>query len=72
MDSFPDVVAMTDEQLKDFIHSLVREADVLGGPNHASPDDPFHAYRRRVLVGKSTIARAELDRRWGERGRSGD
>jgi hypothetical protein len=69
---FPDVVAMTDEHLNAFIQTLVREADVLGAAISAPVDDPSLAYQHRVLCGKLTIARAEMQRRLRERGHGGN
>ena len=46
-DTFPDLGALTDEELKDLIQSLTEEETEI-------------SYRRRILHGKIDILRAEL------------
>ena len=47
MDTFPDLGALSDEELKDLIHQLTEEEQEV-------------SYRRRMLHGKIDILRAEL------------
>jgi hypothetical protein len=47
MDTFPDLGALTDQELKDLIQSLTEEEHEV-------------SYRRRILHGKIDILRAEL------------
>ena len=47
MDTFPDLGALTDPELKDLIHQL-------------SEEEVEISYRRRILHGKIDILRAEL------------
>ena len=47
MDTFPDLGALTDQELKDLIRSLTEEEHEV-------------SYRRRILHGKIDILRAEL------------
>ena len=47
MDSFPDLGALSDAELKDLIHELTEEEQEV-------------SYRRRILHGKIDILRAEL------------
>jgi hypothetical protein len=65
LDTFPDLGALTDEELKDLIRQLTEEEQEV-------------SYRRRILHGKIDILRAELvnrlrgDRVEGEALISGD
>jgi hypothetical protein len=47
LDSFPDLGALSDAELKDLIHELTEEEQEV-------------SYRRRILHGKIDILRAEL------------
>ena len=47
MDTFPDLGALTDQELKDLIQELTEEEQEI-------------SYRRRILHGKIDILRAEL------------
>ena len=47
MDTFPDLGALSDQELKDLIQQLTEEEDEV-------------SYRRRILHGKIDILRAEL------------
>jgi hypothetical protein len=47
LDTFPDLGALSDQELKDLIHELTEEEQEV-------------SYRRRILHGKIDILRAEL------------
>ena len=47
MDTFPDLEALSDQELKDLIHELTEEEQEI-------------SYRRRILHGQIDILRAEL------------
>jgi hypothetical protein len=58
-DTFPDLSALTDQELKDLIHQLSSEEEEV-------------SYRRRLLHGKIDILRAELVTRLRGRHASGE
>lgn len=58
-ETFPDLGALSDEELKQLIESLTEEEQEV-------------SYRRRILHGKIDILRAELVNRLRERHQSGD
>jgi hypothetical protein len=59
MDTFPDLGALTDEELKDLIQQLTEEEMEV-------------SYRRRILHGKIDILRAELVNRLRRKHDSGE
>jgi hypothetical protein len=59
MDTFPDLGALTDEELKDLIEDLTKEEQEV-------------SYRRRILHGKIDILRAELVNRLRKRREEGE
>lgn len=59
MDTFPDLGALTDPELKDLIHQL-------------SEEEVEISYRRRILHGKIDILRAELVNRLRKKHEGGE
>jgi hypothetical protein len=59
MDSFPDLGALTDEELKDLIRQATEEEQEV-------------SYRRRILHGKIDILRAELVNRLRKKHQEGE
>ena len=59
METFPDLGALTDQELKELIQQLTEEEQEL-------------SYRRRILHGKIDILRAELVNRLRNRHEGGD
>ena len=59
MDTFPDLGALQDQELKDLIEELTREEQEV-------------SYRRRILHGKIDILRAELVNRLRKKHESGE
>ena len=59
MDTFPDLGALSDEELKDLIADLTKEEQEV-------------SYRRRILHGKIDILRAELVNRLRRRREEGE
>ena len=59
METFPDLGALTDQELKDLIQQLTEEEQEL-------------SYRRRILHGKIDILRAELVNRLRHKRERGD
>jgi hypothetical protein len=59
MDTFPDLGALQDQELKDLIEELTREEQEV-------------SYRRRILHGKIDILRAELVNRLRRRREEGE
>ena len=59
MDTFPDLGALQDHELKDLIEELTREEQEV-------------SYRRRILHGKIDILRAELVNRLRKRHEGGE
>ncbi|MEA2299111.1 MAG: hypothetical protein QOF77_2047 [Solirubrobacteraceae bacterium] len=59
MDTFPDLGALTDGELKDLIHQL-------------SEEEVEISYRRRILHGKIDILRAELVNRLRKKHEGGE
>ena len=59
MDTFPDLGALTDQELKDLIQELTEEEQEI-------------SYRRRILHGKIDILRAELVNRLRKRHDAGE
>ena len=59
MDTFPDLGALTDPELKDLIHQL-------------SEEEVEISYRRRILHGKIDILRAELVNRLRKKNEGGE
>ena len=59
MDTFPDLGALTDEELKDYIDRLTAEEQEV-------------SYKRRILHGKIDILRAELVNRLRKRREEGE
>jgi hypothetical protein len=59
MDTFPDLGALTDQELKDLIEDLTKEEQEV-------------SYRRRILHGKIDILRAELVNRLRKRREEGE
>ena len=59
METFPDLGALTDQELKELIQQLTEEEQEL-------------SYRRRILHGKIDILRAELVNRLRKKDESGE
>jgi hypothetical protein len=59
MDTFPDLEALSEQELKDLIHELTEEEQEV-------------SYRRRILHGKIDILRAELVNRLRGRHEEGE
>jgi hypothetical protein len=59
MDTFPDLGALSDQELKDLIEDLTKEEQEV-------------SYRRRILHGKIDILRAELVNRLRKRREEGE
>jgi hypothetical protein len=59
MDTFPDLGALTDQELKDLIKQLTEEETEL-------------SYKRRIMHGKIDILRAELVNRLRRKDESGE
>ena len=80
MDSFPDLNALTDQQLKDLIKELGEEELKISSERqllHAKveelkAEEAAISYKRRVLHGKIDIARAELVNRLRKREEGGE
>jgi hypothetical protein len=79
MDSFPDLNALTDQQLQDLIQELREELKISLGRQPPAREDrgaqvsrAAVSYTQRVLHGKIDIARAELVNRLRKKGQGGE